>query len=92
MIFSVIELITFVFTLIAFILILIAYFKLEQKSKRLWAYFFIIVFFILLNRVFTNIEALAFKELFNLLEHLCIILAALVFVHVTWLAYKGEIK
>ncbi len=92
MIFDVMELITFVFTLIAFIFILIAYFKSRQKSKKPWIYFLIISGFVLLNRLFTNIEVLAFKDFFNLLEHLSVVLAALVFVYVSWLAYKGGIK
>ncbi len=92
MIFSIIELITFIFMLIAFIFILIAYFKSQRKSKKLIGGFLLVVGFILLNRLFTNIEALAFKEFFNLLEHLSVVLAALVFVLVSWLAYKGGIK
>jgi hypothetical protein len=92
MMFDVIELITFVFTLIAFIFILIAYFKSRQKSKKLWACFLIIACFILLNRLFTNIEALAFKNFFNLLEHLSVAAAALTFVIIIWLVYEGGIK
>ncbi len=92
MIFDIIELITFVFALIAFILILIAYFKRRQKSKKLWIYFLVISLFILLNRTFTNIEALFFRDFFNVLEHLCVVLAALVFVLVSWRAYKGGAK
>ncbi len=93
MIFSIIELITFIFMLIAFVFILIAYFKsVQKKSKKLLGGFLLIAGFILLNRVFTNIEALFFKDFFNLLEHLSVVLAALVFVLVSWQAYKGEIK
>ena len=92
MIFDAIELITFVFALIAFILILIASFKSTQKSKKLCIYFLVISLFILLNRIFTNIEALFFRDFFNLLEHLCIVAAALTFIFMAWLAYKGGAK
>jgi hypothetical protein len=94
MIFEVMELITFVFAFIAFIFILSAFFKSMQtaKSKKIWVYFLIIGFFILLNRIFTNIEALFFRDFFNLLEHLCVAAAALTFVFMAWLAYKGGIK
>ena len=93
MIFDIIELITFAFALIAFVFILIAYFKtVQKKSKKLIGGFLLVSGFILLNRVFTNIEVLFFKEFFNLLEHLSVVLAALVFVFVSWLTYKGGIK
>ncbi len=93
MIFGIIELITFVFASIAFILILIAYFKaVQRKSKKLIGGFLLVACFILLNRLFTNIEVLAFKEFFNLLEHLSVVLAALVFILVSWRAYKGETR
>ncbi len=92
MIFDTIELITFAFALIAFIFILIAYFKSQRKSKKLLGGFLLVACFILLNRIFTNIEVLFFKDFFNLLEHLSVALAALVFVLVGWWIYKGGIK
>ncbi len=94
MIFEIIELITFVFALIAFIFVLSAYFKRQQaaESKKLWLCFLLIAGFFLLNRTFTNIEALFFRDFFNLLEHLSILAAASIFVHVSWLVYEGKIK
>lgn len=93
MIFDVMELITFVFALIAFILILIAYFMAVKKEMRkLLRGFLITACFILLNRIFTNIEVLFFRDFFNLLEHLCIAVAALTFVFMAWLAYKRGAK
>ena len=92
MIFDVIELITFVFALIASILILVAYFRSIEKSRKLVGGFLAASSFILLNRIFTNIEALFFRDFLNLLEHLSVALAALVFVYVSWSAYKGGKK
>ncbi len=91
MIFDVIELITFVFAFIAFIFIIMAYFM-QKQQKKLPGGFLVISLFVLLNRIFTNIEALFFRDFFNLLEHLCIAAAALTFVFMAWLTYKRGIK
>jgi len=90
-VFDAIEVVTFVFSLIAFIFILKAYLGQTQTrtSKRLWTYFLIIASLILLNRIFTNIEALFYRDIFNLLEHLSIVVAAIAFVYITRATNKG---
>ena len=85
MIFDIVELIDFFLVLIAFIFILSTYLKLEKEklSSNVWFYFLSGSGFLLLNRIFTNIEALGMPNLFNFLEHLSIFAAACAFLFVT---------
>jgi len=89
-----IELVTLGIAVVVFILMIIAYAKqrMYKDSNFLVSTFIFIYLFVLLNRVFTNIENLFFKELFNLLEHLSILLVAFGFVYLTVRFYKGDVK
>lgn len=49
---------------------------------------FIIFLFLFLNRLFTNIEALFYKEFFNLLEHLSSALAGIAAIILGWKGFK----
>lgn len=49
---------------------------------------FIIFIFLFLNRFFTNIEALGYKPLFNLLEHTSSALAGVTGVILGWKGFK----
>jgi hypothetical protein len=90
MIFDTIEVITLVIMLIAFGFIMKAYLFGVQTagSKKLWQNFLIVGGLIVLNRIFTNVEVLAWKSGFNFLEHLSMALAGIVFVYVAWTAKK----
>lgn len=83
MIFDTFELITFVMALLGFIILTINSRKL--KNKKLKFAFILAFLFILLNRIFTNVEALFFRDFFNLIEHSCKILAALSFAYAGFL-------
>lgn len=91
--FDTLELITLAISLIAGFFIYKAYKERinTPESKKFWAYFLLIAYFLLLNRAFPNMEALAFKTFFQLVEHLSILVVALIFVLVTKNALKGEI-
>ena len=49
--------------------------KLDKTSVYL---LFLIVIFMVFNRVFTNVEALDYKPFFNLLEHLSSLIASII--------------
>lgn len=85
------ELISFIAAFICLLIIAYNYFfkqkkgnaslSLDKYSVRLML---IIFLFIFLNRFFTNIEAVAYKELFNLLEHLSSLAAGLTAIIFSW--------
>ena len=89
MIFEPIELITFGVILVSFVLFLRTYLKNKESNKEIWNCLFVIGVFILLNRIFTNIEVLAYGDLFNLLEHLSMLLASVVFVYFSWMLNRS---
>jgi MFS-type transporter involved in bile tolerance (Atg22 family) len=90
--FDTIEVITLLINLIAFLYIYKAYKEgiNTPESKKFWTYFLLIATFVLLNRIFTNVETLAFKSFFNLVEHLSTLVAAFIFVLITKNTLKGE--
>ncbi len=78
MIFELDEIITLGFTFIALILIIMAYLKSKFKvSKKIWFFFIILFALLFANRLFTNLEAIAYANLFNLLEHFAILMVGL---------------
>ncbi|HLC50110.1 MAG TPA: hypothetical protein VJI97_01660 [Candidatus Nanoarchaeia archaeon] len=90
--FDIIEIVTLAISLAAFLLILKAHNEKinTPESKKLWMQFLLIAFFILLNRIFTNVEVLAYKPFFNLLEHLSTLIAAFIFLLAARSALKGD--
>jgi len=78
--FDVVEVATFVISFVAFLFILVGYSNCEPKSdiKKILRLLFIFSVFILLNRIFTNMENVAFGTILNLLEHLSILTASVV--------------
>ena len=75
-------------------LLIIIYFyffkKVKEDKKTLIDVRLILIIFILLflNRFFTNIEALAYKPFFNLLEHISSALAGVIGVILGWKGFK----
>lgn len=69
------ESVSFVIAAISFVVVAYLYFlkkdgkKSAQKKYIGLKLLFLIFFLIFLNRMFTNIEALAYKNVFNFLEH-----------------------
>ena len=91
MTFDLIELITFGIASIAFIFIFRAYLSnLKKRQNKLLTSFLVISILLLLNRFFTNIEALFYKDLFNLLEHLSVLFTSVVFLHAVWRYREGK--
>ena len=90
--FDTIEVITLIFNMIAFLFIFKAYLIGidTPATKKFWGLFLLIAFFVLLNRIFTNLEALALKEAFNLMEHFSTLIAAVILAFVAKNALKGE--
>lgn len=61
----------------------------EDKYGLLDVRLMLIIFvFLFLNRFFTNIEALYYKEFFNFLEHISSGLAGLVAIMLSWKGFK----
>ena len=86
------EFISLIVASIGFLIIVYFYFfKNIKKDKedlvdvRLILIIFIFLFF---NRFFTNIEALAYKPFFNLLEHVSSGLASLAAIILSWKGFK----
>lgn len=80
--FEAIELVSLLFSLIAFVFIYKAY-RIgisDHISKKFWTYFLLIALFVLLGRLFDNLDDLAFEHSFNLLQHLSSIAVAIAFV------------
>jgi len=78
--FDVIEVATFVISFAAFLFLLLEYSNCEPKSdiKKILSTLFIFSIFILLNRILTNMENVAFGTILNLLEHLSILTASVI--------------
>lgn len=89
------EFIGFVIALVGLLVIAYTYFFKQRKSTKsapsgessvkLMLIIFLLIF---LNRFFTNIEAIAYKELFNLLEHLSSLIAGFTAVAFSWKVAK----
>ena len=61
----------------------------EDKEALIDVRLILIIFiFLFLNRFFTNIEALAYKHFFNLLEHTSSALAGIAAVTLSWKGFK----
>ena len=61
----------------------------EDKYGLLDVRLMLIIFvFLFLNRFFTNIEALYYKEFFNFLEHISSSLAGLAAIMLSWKGFK----
>ena len=89
--FEAIEFVSLIFSIIAFIFVYRAY-KMgvsDHISKKFWTYFLLIALFILLGRLFDNLDDLAFEPYFNLLQHLSSIAVAIVFVLVGKNTFEG---
>ncbi len=76
--------------------LLYAYFykkkKYEEESNFSLGIFLCVVAFVFLNRIFTNVEAIAYKELFNLLEHLAMLLSGLFAIALAWGGMRHGIR
>ena len=88
------ELVSFFAAIIGLAIIIYAYFlkksrqgtSLDKNSVRLML---IIFLFIVSNRFFTNIEAVAYKVQFNLIEHLSSLAAGFTAIVFSWKAIGG---
>ena len=91
-IFDTSEFISLIVTSIGFLIIIYLYFfKNIKKDKNglLDVRLMLIIFvFLFLNRFFTNIEALYYKEFFNFLEHVSSSLAGLAAIMLSWKGFK----
>lgn len=92
--FDAIELVNLAVSLIAFAFVYKAYRKGADNhiSKKFWMYFLLAASFVLLGKIFDNLDDLAFEPYFNLLQHLSILGAAIVFVLVVRGTLKGELN
>ena len=95
-VFDTTELISFIVAFAAFLAINYLYFTNRDGKKGFDRKYLGLIYglflFILLNRFFTNIEAVAYKEIFNLLEHLSSAIAGLVGIMLGWTGLKGDAK
>jgi len=86
------EFISLVVTFIGLLIILYLYFFKnikEDKNGLLDVRLMLIIFiFLFLNRFFTNIEALYYKEFFNLLEHISSVLGGFTAAILGWKGFK----
>jgi len=85
------ELLTLAMSIVAFAFVYRAYRQASDTPplKNFWAYFLLISAFILLNRISTNIEGIALKTFFNLVQHLSNVAVAVVFVMIVRKSVKG---
>ena len=92
--FDAIELVNLAFSLIAFIFVYKAYRKDINNAfaKKFWTYFLLIAAFVLLGKIFDNLDDLAFEPYFNLLQHLSILGSSIVFVLAARNTMKGEVN
>lgn len=92
--FDAVELVNLAFSLIAFAFVYKAYRKGADEgiSKKFWMYFLLTASFVLLAKLFDNLDDLAFEPYFNLLQHLSILGASIVFVIIARSASKGELN
>lgn len=95
-IFDVTELISFAIAFAALIIIVFLYFfkKPSKEEKELLdrqykSLIFLIFLFIFLNRFFTNVEAIAYKQFFNLLEHLSSLIASIIAVRLSYMIMRS---
>ena len=90
-IFDTTEFISLIVTTIGLLIITFIYFLKGIKKNKEDLFdvrlIFIIFIFLFLNRLFTNIEALYYKEFFNLLEHISSALAGLTAI-ISWKGFK----
>ena len=94
--FDLTEFISFIAVSIGLIIILYSYFfkkpknssnqLLDKHSVRIMLIIFLFIFF---NRLFTNVEALAYKSFFNLLEHLSSSMAGIMSMILSWSVFRG---
>ena len=90
MVLDLIEIGTFVIAFMAFLFILIAYSESNKpKTKKLLRGVLGFSIFILLNRIFTNLEFIGLPFLFNFLEHLSMVIASIFFL--IFLLINGKI-
>ena len=84
------ELLTLAMSIVAFAFVYRAYRQASDTPplKNFWAYFLLISAFILL-RISTNIEGIALKTFFNLVQHLSNVAVAVVFVMIVRKSVKG---
>ena len=86
------EFISLIVASIGFLIIIYLYFFKnikEDKNGLLDVRLMLIIFvFLFLNRFFTNIEALYYKEFFNFLEHVSSSLAGLAAIMLSWKGFK----
>ena len=88
------ELASLIFSILAFIFIYNAYRRsiADAAAKKIWTYFLLIALFVLLGRLFDNLDDLAFEPYFNILQHLSSIAVASVFVLVGKSTFEGGIR
>ena len=91
-IFDVTEFVSLIIASIGLLIIISLYFFKnikEDKDGLIDVRLMLIIFiFLFLNRFFTNIEALYYKEFFNFLEHISSSLAGLAAIMLSWKGFK----
>ena len=92
--FDAVELVNLALSLIAFVFVYKAYRKGADDgiSKKFWTYFLLIAMLVLLGKIFDNLDDLALKPYFNLLQHLSILGASIAFVLAAKKTFKGELN
>lgn len=88
------ELASLFLSIIAFIFIYVAYRRsiADAVAKKFWTYFLLIALFVLLGRLFDNLDDLAFEPYFNLFQHLSSIAVAVVFVIAGKKTFEGGLN
>ena len=89
------EFISFIVVIICLAIISYKHFSRPKKlrtslGKTSVLLMFLIFLFIASNRFFTNIEAVAYKALFNLIEHLSSLAAGLAALVFSWKGVRGD--
>jgi len=88
--FQTLELVSLGLALLALAFMIVVYMKERGKpgARKILKAFVMVYLFVFLNRFFTNAEAVAFREVLNLLEHLSIVLAAAALIYAVSVMHK----
>ena len=92
--FDAVELVSLAFAIVSFMFVYRAYRNgiRDDTSRKFWTYFLLIALFILLGRLFDNLDDLEFGPYFNLLQHLSSIVVAIAFVLVGKKTFEGDLS
>ncbi len=92
-VFDLTEFISFIVSALAMLYLLYEYFSKGKREEKESGFsvglLLLIATFVFFNRLFTNAEAIAYKEVFNLLEHLSMLVAAFFAIALAWRGFKN---